>query len=192
MEQERKWNTDLIYDLGKRRSELCKAKDFKTDWFRYWCDELSEFPSFHRKQWEFIFVAQALKERGCIAEDKKGLVFAVGNEPLPSLFAKHGCSIMATDIFPEQGIEKGWNNGQLCFGVEDLNKRRICPEKKFKKSVKYRPVDMNEIPDDIGQFDFNWSSCSFEHLGSIEKGIRFLKEQFKTLRPGGWAVHTTE
>ena len=29
----------------------------------------------------------------------------------------YGCDIMATDIFPEEGIAKGWNSGgQLCFG----------------------------------------------------------------------------
>jgi SAM-dependent methyltransferase len=51
---------------------------------------------------------------------------------------------------------------------------------------------MNDIPKDLKGFDFNWSSCSFEHLGSIEKGLKFLKKQLKTLKPGGWAVHTTE
>ncbi len=51
---------------------------------------------------------------------------------------------------------------------------------------------MNDIPGDLEGFDFNWSSCSFEHLGSIEKGINFLMNQLKTLKPGGWAVHTTE
>ncbi|MBK7559823.1 MAG: hypothetical protein IPI54_17045 [Chitinophagaceae bacterium] len=51
---------------------------------------------------------------------------------------------------------------------------------------------MNDIPADLVDFDFNWSSCSFEHLGTIEKGITFLRNQLKTLKPGGWAVHTTE
>ena len=51
---------------------------------------------------------------------------------------------------------------------------------------------MNDIPSDLRGYDFNWSSCSFEHLGSIKKGIKFLKNQLSTLKPGGWAVHTTE
>jgi hypothetical protein len=190
--QTRQWNTSLTGDFGKRRSELCKAKDFKNEWFLRWCKELDESPGFHRKQWEFIFVAQALWERDCLAENKSGLVFAVGTEPLPALFANYGCRIVATDIFPAIGIEKGWNNGQLCFGVEQLNTRNLCPDEKFRKNVSYRPVDMNEIPDDLSGFDFNWSSCSFEHLGTIEKGFEFLKNQLKTLKPGGWAVHTTE
>jgi hypothetical protein len=189
----RKWNSSLIYDFGKRRSELCKAKDYHAGWFRHWCDQLGEEPSFHRKQWEFVFVMQALWERSCIREGKRGLVFAVGTEPLPAMFASFGCSIVATDIFPDQGMEMGWGNGdQLCFGVESLNTRQLCDEEDFKKLVSYRPVDMNDIPDDLVDFDFNWSSCSFEHLGTLDKGFRFLKEQMKTLKPGGWSVHTTE
>jgi SAM-dependent methyltransferase len=187
------WTANLVYDYGKRRSELCKAKDYQADWFLRWCNELDETPNFHRKQWEFVYVMQALWERGCIAEGKKGLVFAVGTEPLPAMFAKYGCNILATDIFPEQGIAKGWTTGnQLCFGLDQLNTRNICPNEKFLELVKYKPVDMNDIPDDLTDFDFNWSSCSFEHLGSLEKGMSFLKNQLKTLKPGGWAVHTTE
>jgi SAM-dependent methyltransferase len=189
----RNWNTELVYDFGKRRSELCKAMDFKTGWFRRWCTELSEEPNFHRKQWEFVFIMQALWERDCILEDKKGLVFAVGTEPLPAMFAKYGVQVLATDIMPERGIEKGWDHGnQLCFGVDDLNRRGICDDKQFKELVSYRPVDMNEIPADLSGFDFNWSSCSFEHLGTLENGMAFLKNQLQTLKPGGWAIHTTE
>lgn len=191
-EQDRPWNTSLTGDFGRRRSELCKAKDIRSEWYRRWCKELGETANFHRKQWEFVYVAQALWERGCLVPGKRGLVFAAGTEPLPALFAKQGCHILATDIFPEIGIEKGWNNGQLCFGVEQLNERGICPEQSFKELVSYQAVDMNAIPDTLTGFDFNWSSCSFEHLGTIALGCRFLKNQLNTLKPGGWAVHTTE
>lgn len=187
------WNSSLVYDFGKRRSELCKAKDQYADWYRHWCNQLKETPQFHRKQWEYVYIMQALWERGCIERGKKGLVFATGNEPLPAVFASFGCNILATDIFPEKGVEMGWDNGnQLCFGIESLNKRQLCDEEDFDKLVQYRPVDMNDIPDDLAGFDFNWSSCSFEHLGTLDKGFLFLKNQLKTLKPGGWAVHTTE
>ena len=191
--QQRKWNTALVNDFGKRRSELCKAKDYQAGWFRHWCDQLQETPNYHRKQWEFVYVMQALWERGCIAAGKKGLVFAVGTEPLPAMFASYGCEILATDIFPDKGVEMGWDNGnQLCFGLASLNTRKLCDDSVFKQLVQYRPVDMNDIPDDLVDYDFNWSSCSFEHLGSLEKGFQFLKNQLKTLKPGGWSVHTTE
>jgi SAM-dependent methyltransferase len=194
IEQSRPWNRSLVYDAGKRKSELCKAKDFHTDWFNRWATEIKEPVRYHRKQWEFVYVMQSLWERGCIAKGKKGLVFAVGTEPLPAVFASYGCEILATDIFPEQGLEKGWGNGdQLCFGIESLNKRGIVDDATLRKLVQYRAVDMNHIPKDLAEgFDFTWSSCSFEHLGGIEKGMDFLKNQLSTLKPGGWAVHTTE
>jgi hypothetical protein len=51
---------------------------------------------------------------------------------------------------------------------------------------------MNDLPDDLRDFDFSWSSCAFEHLGTIEAGLAFVERQMDTLRPGGVAVHTTE
>lgn len=190
---QRRWNTDLVTDYGRRRSELCKAKDFQQEWFAKWCDELGETPNHHRKQWEYVYILQALWERGCISKGKRGIGFAVGTEPLPSVFAKYGCDILATDILPEKGEELGWiTANQLCTGVDSLYKCDICDKETFNQRVEYMPVDMNDIPSDLRHFDFNWSSCSFEHLGTIEKGIQFLRSQLKTLKPGGWAVHTTE
>ncbi len=188
------WDTPIqIAGNNRRISELCKAHDFNKDWHKRWCSEIQEQPRYHRKQWEFTYIMQSLWERGCISENKRGLVFAVGSEPLPAVFAKHGCHILATDINPDKGVEKGWDNGnQLCFGIDSLNTRSICDNDIFLQRVKYRSVDMNSIPSDLSNFDFNWSSCSFEHLGSLEKGFAFLKNQLNTLKPGGWAVHTTE
>ena len=51
---------------------------------------------------------------------------------------------------------------------------------------------MTAIPADLAGFDFCWSLCAFEHLGSIEAGLRFVEASLAPLRPGGTAVHTTE
>jgi SAM-dependent methyltransferase len=190
---ERDWNRSLVQENNKRKSELCKAKDVQASWYKRWCTELKEAPKYHRKQWEFVYVMQALWERGCIEKGKKGLVFAVGSEPGPSLCANYECDILATDILPEQGKAMGWEDAdQLCFGIDSLNKRGLTDDTTLRRHVSYRAVDMNAIPDDLTGFDFNWSNCSFEHLGSLEAGLGFLKNQLNTLKPGGWAVHTTE
>ena len=44
----------------------------------------------------------------------------------------------------------------------------------------------------IKEYDFCWSACALEHLGSIAKGCEFIKNSLKTLKSGGIAVHTTE
>lgn len=55
---------------------------------------------------------------------------------------------------------------------------------------------MNAIPTDLAwpnsQFDFLWSSCSIEHLGSIRKAQEFVLNSIQCVRPGGIAIHTTE
>lgn len=51
---------------------------------------------------------------------------------------------------------------------------------------------MNAIPEALRGFDFCWSACALEHLGSLEAGARFVESSLRTLAPGGVAVHTTE
>ena len=64
----------------------------------------------------------------------------------------------------------------------------------FDRLVFFRAVDMRRIPPDLmdGSFDFVWSACAMEHLGSLERGARFALDAMRCLRPGGVAVHTTE
>lgn len=149
---------------------------------------------FHRRLWEFIFIVQTLYERGCIEKGKRGLGFAVGTEPLPALFAKWGCDILATDLNLDQADHLGWvEAGEHSHDdIERLNRFGICPPKEFLSRVSYQNVDMNAIDADLKNFDFCWSTCAFEHLGSIENGLAFVRNSLKTLRPGGVAVHTTD
>lgn len=174
-------------------SKLCVQEDFQQPWYASICAEIREPARFHRKQWEFVAIIKALRDRGMLEPGRRGIGFGVGTEPLPSLFAKHGCEIVATDLDVSDGRSKAWTNGnQLLTHVAALNERSICPEAGFQKLVSYRAADMNRIPADLRDFDFSWSSCAFEHLGSIEKGLDFYLNQMETLRPGGWAAHTTE
>ena len=62
----------------------------------------------------------------------------------------------------------------------------------MKSNVRQRNVDMNRIPEDLRNFDFAYSCGSLEHIGSLDKGFRFVENAMECLRPGGYAVHTTE
>jgi hypothetical protein len=62
----------------------------------------------------------------------------------------------------------------------------------FERNVTLRHLDMNHIPADLAGFDFCWSICALEHLGSIANGLAFVEKALDCLRPGGVAVHTTE
>ena len=175
------------------KSCLCTQAQLESPAFQDWLKKIKHPPVLHRKVWEWCFIAQALSERGLLLPGKRGLGFAVGKEPLSALFAAHGCTIVASDQAPEQAAEAGWQKtGEHATGLAALVRPDICPPEAFYPRVSFRVVDMNHIPPDLTGFDFVWSSCSFEHLGDITRGLRFLDNMLKCLRPGGVAVHTTE
>ena len=175
-------------------STLCQQAHFGLDQYRYWAAALKERPTFQRKQWEFVFIAQALHERGLIAPGKRGLVFGAGTEQLPAVFASFGVEVLASDQAAESAVGGGWSaSGQHTYDITALNTRAICTDRMFRELVSFEAVDMNDIPPALdGAFDFCWSACALEHLGSIEHGLRFIERSLATLRPGGVAVHTTE
>lgn len=179
--------------LANFSSQLCTASQFDEPAYAEWCHALREPPEFRRKQWEFVFICEVLKRNGLLIEGKRGLGFGVGKEPLPALFASRGCRILATDLDPSAPASGDWiSTDQHATQLEDLNERNICDPKHFRERVSFRAEDMNKISSDLVDFDFTWSSCAFEHLGSIRHGLDFFVNSLKCLRPGGIAVHTTE
>jgi SAM-dependent methyltransferase len=128
-----------------------------------------------------------------IKEGSRGIGFGCGKEPSVAVLAQRGCKIVATDLAPDQVIGKGWiETNQHASSFQALNEIGLCEPASFQKRVSLRYVDMNAIPDDLKDFDFAWSSCALEHLGSLRHGLDFIKNSAKCLRPGGVAVHTTE
>jgi hypothetical protein len=192
---------ESIHDAkGQLRSCLCTQAMLESPEFVRWIMRIE--PTFlrpdgrqrlHRKVWEYCYIVQALYERDLLRPDSQGLGFAVGREPLPSFFASHGCSILATDLDLRSARKQGWAQSQQhANNLAGLNERGLCDAKQFNRLVSYCHLDMNHIPDDVNGFDFCWSSCSFEHLGSISRGQEFIIRMLDTLKPGGVGVHTTE
>lgn len=180
------------------KSKICTESDFHCEWFKRWVNILGcDDATIHRKTWEWVMIAAALEERGMLMPGKNGIGYAVGKEPLPALFASMGCKIVATDLAAlesDAGRLWGERNDVIAAGLEDLWRSSLLDANTFNRLVSYRSVDMTNIPPDLktGSFDFAWSNCSFEHLGSIRHGLAFILEQMKCLRVGGVAVHTTE
>ena len=174
-------------------STHCRQDSFEQGYFAYWAQRLGVLHCYHRKVWEFVFICQALWERGAIRPAARGLGFGVGQEPLAALFAAEDCQIVATDLPAEGAFRAGWSStNQHAAGLEALRKPLICDDDRFTRNVEFRFADMNQPPTDLTAFDFCWSACAFEHLGSIENGLRFIERIVDCLKPGGWAVHTTE
>lgn len=175
-------------------SKLCTQRDFESNWCAYWLKELRSGVVLHRKLWEFAYIAQQLYALKVLAPGKQGIGFGCGEEPLPSLFSKFGAASIATDLPPNAEAGRAWiEAGAHSTSIEKLKRRDICEDEERLELIGHAFVDMNYIPKEFYRgFDFTWSACALEHLGSIKLGLEFIENSLKTLKPGGIAVHTTE
>jgi SAM-dependent methyltransferase len=197
-------------------STVCRFEHFLTDWYQRWAPVAepdrpfglpssgvfrpvmrpkdAPGPAYHRKSWEWCAIAQTLWERGKLQPGSRALGFAVGNEPLASLFASFDVGVEATDLDPNLGRSGDWmTTNQHASSIDALYKPHILERSRFDDRVRFRYADMNgewDFPE--ATYDFVWSSCSMEHLGSLMAGIVFLVRCARLLKPGGVAVHTTE
>jgi hypothetical protein len=85
--------------LAPLNCQPCTRDRIESPNFRYWAARMALKPGgLHRKAWEWCFITQALHERGKLGVGTRGLGFAVGEEPLSSLFASMGGEVLATDL----------------------------------------------------------------------------------------------
>jgi hypothetical protein len=174
-------------------SQGCTYAQLRSAEYRSWCDRLGEQPLVHRKLWEWVYALEVLEEAGMMQAGRRGLGFGVGTEPITAYLARHGCEIVASDLHADTDEAESWRaTGQHADRIADLQRTDLCPADVFERNVSFRAVDMNDVPDDLVGFDFTWSSCAMEHLGSLEAGLQFFSRQLDCLRPGGIGVHTTE
>lgn len=179
--------------LATVRSQMCTAAQFAEPDYDRWIAAMHRHKHQHRKQWEHVWICRALEAMGELREGARGLGFGCGIEPLPAVFASYGIGVLATDLGAEDRRAQRWQaTDQHLLNLDALNDPAICPPEAFFERVRVAAVDMNAIPSDLADYDFCWSSCSLEHLGTIDAGLRFIERSLDTLRPGGVAVHTTE
>mgnify|MGYP001182247361 CR=1 FL=1 len=171
-------------------SAACNSVQLKSPSFQQWMGKLGR-PSMlmHRKVWEWAFISQALEERGMLQPGRNGLAVAGGKGPLIGLYASLGCNVVAAEADREAASMSAWmamrpsvaSRGAGSIAADDVSRQ-----------VFFRVIDMNDFPGELEGFDFVWSSCAMQHLGSIEAASEFLSRSVRCLRPGGLAIHTTE
>jgi SAM-dependent methyltransferase len=174
--------------------QLCTSEQMAGPEYQNLCTRLGlgyDVP--HRKFWEFAYILAVLQGKGLLAPGRRGIGFGTGREPLPAVFAAAGVTVTATDAPADLNFSDAWaQSAQWTEGLEDLFHPNLVTRDVFFDKVQYRPADMNNIPADLNGYDFCWSACCLEHLGSIRHGLDFIRNSLNTLRPGGVAVHTTE
>lgn len=185
-----------VPNLSTLSSQLCTANQFDEKQYTNICRLIDSPPRYSRKQWEFVYIINALELSGALKDGKSGIGFGCGREPLAGVFASKNCRVLATDLSVDEARDKGWvSTLQHADGMADLyhSSRYICAKSKFYEYVRFENMDMNNIANHTkGMYDFTWSACALEHLGSLQHGLDFIRNSLDCLKPGGVAVHTTE
>jgi SAM-dependent methyltransferase len=183
----------VLHDEFALAWQPTRFNDYLQAWFLDACSQLRMAPVLHRKVWEEAYVLSTLRRCGKLAAGCRGIVFGVGQERLPAYIASTGAQVLATDLAPDSASAKDWIETAQHGSLERLFYPEYLSRPAFDAAVRFRYADMNAIADELdGQFDFCWSVCAFEHLGSIDKGLRFVERTGRLLKPGGVSVHTTE
>lgn len=174
-------------------SRACRQADCGTE-YREWLQRIGQPDVLSRKTWEHVAILRALRKADVLRPGSRGLGFGVGREALVAEFASRGVDVVATDLSVDDRRSAAWvASGQhASLSLDQLTNDRICSREILESRVTLRAVDMNLIPSDLADFDFLWSACALEHLGSLEAGLTFVERSLSCLKPNGIAVHTTE
>ena len=174
-------------------SKASTQRDMESAWVAHWCAQLKTGVIYSRKLWEFCYALQALFEQGCLSPSKRGIGFGVGTEPMASYLGSLGQTVMITDLPADDQRVAGWSrHTEYAHSLRQAHHPHLVDWDVFSRSVEHRAIDMNALPNDLGQYDFCWSICALEHLGSIAKGAAFIENAMAILKPGGVAIHTLE
>lgn len=153
----------------KLESKPTTQADLEAIWCRSWCAALRERPRYHRRLWECAFVLQALFEGEALLPEAKVLGLGPVDGSVISYLSRNEVhsTVLSASAPPFR---------------DDLTDAFT-----FQKNVTVRPIK-NGLKG-LGGFDACWSIGQAGHMGSIRKGMDFMLECMKALKPGGLAVH---
>lgn len=173
--------------------QVCTQKQMETARFQFWMDKLGMQPTYWRHLWELAYIAEVLYNGNMLKPGSRGIAFGCGNDPLVSLFASFGCQIIASDFQSNDVVGQGWASHHKS-NLETLWYPAICSKELYDANVSFREIDMANLPNDLGEFDFIWSTCALEHIAPhpLVLGPKFIINSFNLLLENGLAVHTTE
>jgi 2-polyprenyl-3-methyl-5-hydroxy-6-metoxy-1,4-benzoquinol methylase len=158
-----------------------------------WMNFLKEKPKLHSKQFQYYAILEIANRLHTYKTQPKAIGFGVGNEPIPSALVALGFKVTATDYLDGEIANIWQETGQLVTSSKKLNERGIATDTLFSRNLTFENLDMNRIPESYREkFDFCWSTCALGHIGSYQKGLDFILASASLLKPGGWAVHSTE
>jgi SAM-dependent methyltransferase len=172
----------------KSLSKLCDAGDwFDPEFDRIIRTELEEQPRLHRKQWEFAQIFRALRRRGFLRANARGLSMGGGVERLLYALARHVRHLTVTDLYESASVWEGARTDD-----PDRSVKASAPFPIDDSRVSARHMDMRALEFADGVFDFCYSSCAIEHIGTYDDFLTHLREVRRVLKDDGVYVLTTE
>ncbi|MBX2990897.1 MAG: class I SAM-dependent methyltransferase [Bacteroidetes bacterium] len=169
-------------------NKLCDA----ADWFRPGINEiirkeLREVPRFHRKQWEFAMIVQALRDCGKLEPETYGLSMGGGKELVAYAIARHVRQLVITDLYE---MNTSWDCAKTESPDGFIRENRPFPVDDAK--LKALRMDMRDLQFPDNTFDFCYSTCAVEHIGGREDFLKHFNEVARVLKDDGVYVFTTE
>jgi len=168
-------------------SKVCDAADFFSPEYIAVVKELKAVPALHRKQWEFAMIYLALKKQGMLDAGKTGLSMGSGKEVILYAIASKVKHLTATDLY-SSGSQ--WDGAKAADPDEYIRMDKPIPVDDSKLSALH--MDMRSLAFEDTTFDFAYSACAFEHIGTDTDFLRHLDEVYRVLKDGGTYVMTTE
>lgn len=171
-----------------REGKVCDAADwFGPDLPRLIRSELREPPRFHRKQWEFAMILAALHADGVLRPGRRGLSMGGGRERLLYAVAPQVDRLVVTDLY---GSGSGWEDARTDDPRDFIEAHMPFPVDSAR--IEALAMDMRQLDFGSESFDFCYSSCAIEHIGSRNDFLTHLKEVHRVLKDGGVYALTTE
>lgn len=146
----------------------------------------------HRRNWEPVWILAMARAAKLLEPGLAAIGFGVGQEPMPSVLARHGLSVLATDLPAEDPRAAAWIKGrQHCASLEAVLRSPVVEPADFDARVRFEPADIAAPPPALaGRFDLAWSVNVLGQLGSAAAAVDALEASLAVLRPGGVALHT--
>lgn len=173
---------------ARQRSKICDAADFfDPEYLDVVKNRFLEAPVLHRKQWEFGMIFLTLKKAQMLEDNKRGLSMGSGKEVLLYAVARQVKHLNVTDLYSTESL---WECAKTTDPDEFIRKNKPFPVEEDKISA--QRMDMRHLAFADCAFDFAYSSCAFEHIGTDDDFLQHLNEVYRVLKDGGVYVLTTE
>lgn len=131
-----------------------------------------EKPRLHLKQWEYAQVLRGAYISGKYNDKSIMLGLGCGQEKTIPILAQAAKRVYVTDLYSE--------NAQW-----DVAKGNAAQLYSTSRNIKVLNMDMRNISFENNTFDFIWSICALEHIGTPEEILNTLNEIYKVLKPDG-------